>query len=29
MAGPVRRWLFTWEESLLWINGANYAKDAP
>ena len=27
MAGPVRKWLFTWEESHLWINGEAYAKN--
>lgn len=26
MAGPVRKWLFTWEDSHAWINGEDYAK---
>ncbi|MGL4860724.1 MAG: 5-deoxy-glucuronate isomerase [Enterobacteriaceae bacterium] len=26
MAGPVRRWLFTWEPEHAWINGDNYPR---
>ncbi|WP_108652263.1 5-deoxy-glucuronate isomerase [Dongshaea marina] len=26
MAGPVRQWLFSWEEDHQWINGDNYPK---
>ncbi len=27
MAGPVRKWCFTWEEDHSWVNGPEYPKD--